>query len=101
MNIPYEKFYWLYGIRQLSHLMSPRTFDINEFRFPIGSLHHYLDLDGTNDFPLETMWMYQGQTKRMGLENITELKDPIGTPITKMSGVAAIVQSHFSSHKLS
>ena len=100
MNIPYEKFYWLYGIRQLSHLMSPRTFDINEFRFPIGSLHHYLDLDGTNDFPLETMWMYQGQTKRMGLENITELKDPIGTPITKMSGIAAIVQSHFSSHKL-
>ena len=99
MNIAYEKFYWMYGVRQLSQLLSPRIFDISEFRLPIGACHHYLDLDGTNDFPIETMWVYQNQTKRMGLETVTDLYEPIGSPVMRLSGIAATIQSHLSTHK--
>lgn len=99
MSLIYVNFYKQHGVRQVSHLVSPRIFPMKDFQFPLNSLLHYLSYDTATLGPDERLEFLQYEKNLIAIDNIDHLSSFIGNPRKGTLQINQLNREFLQTHK--
>lgn len=101
MLLQYPVFYRKFGIRLAQHLISPRLFKVEDFRFPLNSTLHYVSHSETDLTPDQNQAHFAFfKNKRIGMDIVGALQSEEGNPRKTSLQVIQVARKFFQKNRL-
>ena len=99
MSYIYVNFYKTHGIRQSSHLVTPRLFKDSDFEFPINSLTHFIAYDEDTIGPDDSIVYYRKHDGPITIDHVDTLRSLLGQPKKAHMLDMSRIKRYQSNHK--
>lgn len=101
MLLQHNVFYRKFGIRLVQHLITPRMFKMEDFRFPLNSTFHFVSHDENSIAPDQAQPHFAAfKSKRIGMEVIPNLTSMEGNPRKTSLQVIQLARKFFQKNRL-
>lgn len=76
----YDVFYRKYGQRSINQLVSPRSFTLEQWDWPIGSVWHYANFDGIQTGPDSKEYFLRNVQRKINMDHVLDISSFKGNP---------------------
>jgi hypothetical protein len=99
MQLLYNNYYKLYGIRRVQQLVAPRLFPMETFFFPRSATYHFVSHDDTTLNPDPSQAFLSVYNKRIMMDVVSELTEHKGNARKVASPVNVLVRPFLMKHR--
>ena len=100
MQLLFNNFYKLYGIRRVQQLLSPRLFPMEVFSFPRNASYHFVSHDDSTTMPDPSQHFYTNYTKRIMMDIVTDMTEHRGSAKRVATQIQMMVRPWFVKNRL-
>lgn len=99
MQLLYNNYYKLYGIRRVQQLVAPRLFPMETFFFPRSATYHFVSHDDTTLNPDPTQSFLSSYTKRIMMDVVSDLTEHKGNARKIASPINVLTRPFLMKHR--